>query len=332
MLPLDKTLADVHLRFGELVATLQIEEQRPASEIIEDLFTPNSDIVRVRLSSAAESDGTLPLEVGATMFQSVRDLLLAAACSAIAPRAVFARRKPDQAMSYLRNARIGQTARGSYVISVISPVAQPFIEALPGFEADSEDPFGRRVVRTLMRAANGLVAAAQVAAFAGRRNSAQQLVAHGVSANLCEALLGISGRVDDSTVDVSVAWAPTRPVLDDVSRTVRLPPELRPYLEETARVFRDQGELAGVEVVGVVRQLRRIDGSEGGRATIIGVVDGETRNVIADLDGRQHALAVKAYNERLTVSLEGTLVHRGREREIVNPRALAIIEDGDAPR
>jgi hypothetical protein len=48
--------------------------------------------------------------------------MLAAACSALEPRPLFAPRKPELAMSYINRARFGLARRGSYIMTIISPV------------------------------------------------------------------------------------------------------------------------------------------------------------------------------------------------------------------
>ena len=52
--------------------------------------------------------------------ERARDLVLAAACAAITKRAYFATRKPTKATDYLSRVRMGQTERGSYVLTIRS--------------------------------------------------------------------------------------------------------------------------------------------------------------------------------------------------------------------
>lgn len=332
MLPLDRGFSDFGRRVRELVETLEIVEQRSLPHIIEDLTTPNADIIRARLAPDANFDGTLPLDDGATVFQQVRELVLAAACAAVARKPVFAKRKPDQAMRYLREqARIGQTGRGSYVITVLSPVSPALrdkgqLSLLPGLE---EEPFPRKVVRLLAEALAATVDGARLAASSGELDPFASAVSRGVSANLCEAILGLNHGSGDRGVEFSFSWAPTRGAPPNVRNVYRLTPDAMPYLEEASRAFRRAPELEGVDVIGFVHKLQRNDEDERRRSevTIVGTADGEPRSVVATLEDDLETLAIRAYEELLKIACVGELVRDGRSYRLRNPREVRIVDD-----
>jgi hypothetical protein len=62
------------------------------------------------------------VQEGVEAVHHVRGLMMAAACTAVQPRAWFRSRKPAQAEQYLRQVRLGQTEQGSYVLTVQSRV------------------------------------------------------------------------------------------------------------------------------------------------------------------------------------------------------------------
>lgn len=197
LLPLATSFRDLAQRVRELLDTLRAEEQRPAEEIIEDLTSPHADVVRARLAPGGNLDGTLPLDSGAGVFQQMRDLMLAAACAAWSPRSVFAKRKPDRAMQFVREARIGQTRRGNYVITVLSPVPPTLTNSNARLFDDEPEPFARKAVRTLATALNATVRGIEQAAATGKLDALSNAVEAGVSANLCDAILGINRSVGD---------------------------------------------------------------------------------------------------------------------------------------
>ena len=153
LLPLDITLIDFPNRMAEALGVLEKTEHRSQFEIFEDLVITNADVIRPRLIGV-NGDGTISLEQGTAIHQEARNLMLAAACSTIEKRSLFARRKPEQAMNYLNHARFGMPQRGSYILTIISPVS-PKIAAgkdLFGKELETEVPFERKTVETLARA------------------------------------------------------------------------------------------------------------------------------------------------------------------------------------
>lgn len=122
-LPLRRSLADYTLRMEELLTTIANAERRSQLEVLRDILTTTSDLIRVRAPSREAEDGTLPLEQAVTFVERSRDMLLAAACAAIDKRAFFAKRKPQQAMEYLAHVRMGQTEQGSFVLTILSAVS-----------------------------------------------------------------------------------------------------------------------------------------------------------------------------------------------------------------
>jgi hypothetical protein len=327
LLPLSATFIDLAPRIAELLTTLEIDERRPMTEIAEDLMTPHCDVIRARLSTDTDG-GTLPIEDGAGVFARMRDLLLAAACAAISPRRVYAKRKPDRAMSYLQEARFGQTARGSYVLTVLSPVTPSLTSSHQrtlslGVE---EEPFSRQVVRTLATALSAASAGTQNAAVSGSLDAFEDAVEKGVSANLCEAIIGLSRSGGRRGLEFSFSWAPSSPEARvEAGGSRRFSPDAVPYLERVSKHFRKTGEIEEVEVFGVVHKLQHL--GDAGRVTIVGTADGEQRSIVTELRDDQHRQAVRSYDERLTIACVGELAKEGASYRLRNVRDFRILEE-----
>src|SRR6266567_8729063 len=160
LVPRRSEFADFPARIGEVLSTLEVVENRSQLEIFNDLITSNADVIRVRTHSRdGEDNGSLSLEDGVMLHEKVREMILAAACATIRKSAVYAKRKPERAMSYLRRIRLGQTERGSYVFTLISPVTPALRIEHSLFT--TEEPFERRVVETLANALNATRDAAE---------------------------------------------------------------------------------------------------------------------------------------------------------------------------
>ena len=102
---------------------LETVEDRSQLDILRDLYNSGFDVVRLAALSPNSEDGTVRIEDGVQLFERARDILLAAACATVRPQPVFHSRKPQQATEYMRKARLGQTEHGSYVLTLLSPVA-----------------------------------------------------------------------------------------------------------------------------------------------------------------------------------------------------------------
>ncbi len=169
LVPLDVTIRDFASRMADALKSLEQAEQRSQFEIYEDLIITGADVIRPRLPGI-NADGALSMEHGVIIHEQARNLMLAAACSSIEKRPLFAKRKPEQAMNYLHHAQFGIPQRGSYIMTIISPVS-PKIEAgkdLFGNDLEPEEPFERRTVKTLANALHAVEIACREVAATGK--------------------------------------------------------------------------------------------------------------------------------------------------------------------
>ena len=120
---------------AELVGILATKENRSQLEVLSDLQTAGSDVIRVRFRHASSNDGSISLDQGEALVENAREMMLAGACAAVQPKPYYLRRRPEEANRFLRGLRMGQTERGSYVLTVYSPVS-------PGLHSSQCDFFG----------------------------------------------------------------------------------------------------------------------------------------------------------------------------------------------
>jgi hypothetical protein len=149
-------------------------------------------------------------------------VLLAAASTALAPRAVLSAVTLDQAREFARRVRLGQTERSSSVLTVQSPV-RPQLDYRPGVPAEADVaavPYERRVMRTLARSLDAVRRSAVDATASGSAQSFVEAVELGVSANLCEAVAGMLDAPETQALSVRFTWSPVRPEQTDVPALV----------------------------------------------------------------------------------------------------------------
>ncbi len=325
LLPFEVDAPGYSQRIVELLSVLEQAERRSQLEILEDLSFASSDVVRTRLAGAAD-DGTISIEAGKTAYEQARALMLSAACAAVEPRALYAKRKPERAMGYLNHARFGVPKRGSYVLTIISPVSPRLAMDRNLFgEVQAEEPFERRVVRVLAQALEQAAISGRETAATGSFEPMRRAVGRGVSANLCDALVALNQCSGDRGVDFSFFWAPSRGLPDETKSAISIQADLVPILEETARMFRETGAQPDVEVVGTVHKLEH-QAEERGKVTINGTADGVARSITLELMGDEHRMAVRSYEERIPLACLGELVKEGRSWLLKNPRDLALLE------
>jgi len=325
LLPYDRTYGDYLPRLADLLGTLEVAEERSKPAIVNDLLASTVDVIRIQLQSAAYLDGTVPIEDGVRFFAHARDLLLAAACAAVQPNPVYQPRKPTQATDYMNGVRLAQTERGSYVLTMHSSVP-PRLEAngQNSLFREMEEPFERKVTLTLARALAAVRTATEGAAVSGTLQPFTDAVAHGVSANLCDALAGLGMHEATETLVIQVSWAPVRAVPANMPSLVRLNSDTVPVLREVARVFRENAPRDDFELRGVVVGLRREEGATMGHVTIAAIVDGNLRKVLVNLESNAYQHAIEAHRREQPITCSGELVREGRSYLLRNPRNLFV--------
>lgn len=336
LLPFNRELRDFGSRMSDLLQTLEVVESRKPGEprsqldILTDITNATSDLLRIRLASASIENGTLPIEQGVRVVGHARDLLLAAACATVQPRALYQTKKATQAVDYLKQVRIGQPERGSFVLTIQSEVPPRLASQDQPALLEIEEPFERRVMLTLAGAVTAARNAAQHAGATGNWQPFTDAVREGVSANLCDAIAGLAEDGGADSVGMSFSWAPGRALLHQAPDRVLISPDMIPVLREGARIFRGTAPLEDFELRGVVVKLERPEGNPSGRVTVAGVVDEHLRKVLIELPSLEYDMAIEAHRLEQPVYCEGELVREGRSYVLRNPRGFRIEAEVDA--
>ena len=313
--------------YASVVATLIDTFAKVAGQdeltVYRSLVTADRDVVRVRAAEC--DDGSVTLNAGVDLIGGARDMLLSAACSLREPQPVYRAGANREAADLLKQVRLGQTAQGSFVVTLLTSVVPPPIPALFPDPDDQNAPIERRMTRRLVEA---LTAASQAAerTAAGEEGAFGEAVANGVSANLCEALVRIIEPFP--TLDCGVSWARTRPmtVAETVVRFGRADAAL---LREAARSLRDREPQPDVRLYGFVRLLRREEADDEGTIGLVTDIDGQRQSVAAVLERLDYERAVQAHGDRALVVLAGDLERMGQRWRLLNPHLEKVIRNDD---
>lgn len=328
LIPLDQAVRDYSLRMGDILRTLASVEERSPSQIYTDLLTTCADVIRIRIDDPDLQDGTLPIEFHAQIARKARDLVLAAACAATEHRSVWHTRKPVQAVEHVKKMRIGQTERGSYIMTLISRVSPALHVKNIGTQPEIEAPFERRVIQTLATSLDHLDRAAQTAAFSGEFASFDEAVSKGVNANLCDAVVGLCGDNDPQrNLEFTFSWSAARPVEPQTPSRVRFSADRIPVIREAARVMRDRAPVGDFELEGAVVKLDRQPGQLTGRITVVGQVGGKPKRVILELSDPGYQLALEAHQLDRDLRCVGLLIRDGRSYTLQSPRDIAVDDE-----
>lgn len=328
--PLKAAARDYSRVFAMLLDDLSRLEARTPSAVLRDIKAAAADIVRLAIGSSLTRDGRIPVDAGQRVYGAARDLLLAAACSVIDPRPVFANRKPDEAMRLLERARFGQTEVGSFVLTMECAIAPRLQQTFLGVDDGPDEPFERRTCIKLAQALQGADAATRESSASGTLDPFKSRAQLGVSANLCEAVAEVIEATSADVLDASFSFAARRPLAASVPRQVVFSSDTAPILREAAARLRDETTYPETEVTGPVVKLDSTDPDRGGEVVLKAFIDGRYRSIWLALPSEPYQRAITAHGERLLVRCTGELAREGRSWVLRNARdfhALADPED-----
>ncbi|MCF7994905.1 MAG: hypothetical protein K9L88_08705 [Chromatiaceae bacterium] len=320
IIPRTDALADYASVVAQLIAILAETSGRDALALYRDLLGADRDVIRIRAAGDA-NDGSVPLVAAEGLVTHTREMLLAAACAASSPRALYRAGANREANEYLQRVRLGQTEQGSFVVKLLAPVP-PLLQ--PSFDLDwapfDDEPYERKVTRRLMEALTACNKAAERATTEGMA-AFQRAVQIGVSANLCEAVSKLIQHANQ--LEIGVTWARTRPGAQ-VQQRVRFQPSMAVVLGEAARNFRAQHSRADVELFGTIYRLKRDQNEAEGQIGLRTLVDGKIQSVQTTLDDVSYSLAVQAHEQQLPALIRGDLERTGQRWQLTNAELVSI--------
>ncbi|MFE2025284.1 hypothetical protein ACFW9V_09035 [Streptomyces hygroscopicus] len=316
LVPLERRFRDYAGRITDLVETLSSVEARRPGEVLREMALPSADWQYLRLFPPGPA-GTAPLVDLVPAFAGLRELMTAAAAAAAAPepQPVQPAQKPQRVKDFVAGVRVDQTRVGSYVIVAHTPLPGPASgqEAFLFEDMAPSEPFERLVSRRLYA---GVVCARRAAELTVANDSLDdfgQYTAAGLSANLCEALVKISGEAR-SPFSLHFAWSPDIPV-EVPTPPVGLAGPLLEALEEGAKDLKARMGRRDVVLRGTVVRLRRELSYGPGEVTVYGYLvdegDDRLRRVRMSLDAQYYDRAAAAHRAGDEVILRGDLLVRG---------------------
>ena len=306
----------------------EVTEMEPLA-VYHDLVNADRDVVRVKVPDVVEE--SLLLEQGVGLVSGARDLLLAAACSFEERRPVYRVGSNQSAMEYLRRVRLGHTEQGSFTVTLLPPVVPPFVNPMEQvvddawFSNERQEPLERRMIGHFSNVLTATTRAAEDTA-AGRPEAFAGAVSAGVSANFCEAMVGLIGPFPQ--LDVSVSWALTRPVADGRSAFSFFQDD-SPVLRAAADSFRERGVKHDMRLFGKVGRLARNEGDDDGRITMRTTVEGRIQSVSAVLSWTDYEMAIIAHQGGVALALDGDLERVGQRWHLRNPRVVDVVSLDD---
>jgi len=323
LLPLDQSLRDYPERLLDAVSALAEQEGRSPEEVARDIGLLSHNLVSVRVMHPDTDEGSIPLNDGVALIARAKDMLLAAAMAVYGKRRQFRGLHVKSARDYFECLRLGQTEVGSYVVNIIAPIGD-----VPGDAGADSEPIGQAVTHSLVSGLEALTEAADVYRGNGSLKAFEISVPRGVSANLCDAVIGLSGQRRNREFEVTVRSGPS-PIGGRSETTFRFDqPRLEAVL--TASAFLKNDYIAkNLYLIGFVRKLNRARDAEAGTATMETEFGGIERLVQIELAGNEYHDAVIAHDKKLAVACSGDVHVKSKSATMTRKGAFKIVAPND---
>ncbi|MFT2719751.1 hypothetical protein ACMT4L_07055 [Deinococcus sp. A31D244] len=311
LVPKDPSVSDFWARLNEAIEILAVAEQRSIGYVLTDVINFGADVTRIRSDSDRTQFGEIPLNDLILLCENTRNMFASAAKSEINPKAEFKSKSPDTVREYVDKLKMGQTERGSYVLTVISKLTRD-VETAHIPSALRPDPFERLVIKRLDTA---LRVVKEVVSSERRLRSDKEVfdaVSMGVSVNLCQAVINMQNAASGGIIEIGFTPSKTLSAPENTLAPVFFEARELPALENAIEKLKSSVYEDEVSLRGVVVGLEKGEGQDRGKVVIATYIEGKGRKVYAYLPVPLYFEAVKAHENNLSVRCSGHIKQVGR--------------------
>lgn len=321
--PENKNLRDYPERVRDLLFVLAEYEDRGVEDVLRDISRFFADLIRVRVVHDDVEGGTIPLEDGVLLIEKTLEILGAATLSTLSKKRYFSGSRPQVASDFISKARLGQTEVGSYIVNVIAPID------IPKQQLFKSSSFSRLVITTLARSLDAIQKVIDNSKPDNDPSAVDQAVDQGVSANLCDALIGLAGVHKSRDFSISISFSKSEPTELGIESNFSFTSSSVPTLERTSEYLKANYVIKNLRILGMVTKLDRDAAEDNGKVTVTAFVDEKNRNVTFELSGDDYLEAIHAHESKRQVECYGDIHISPKSAKLVNTHGFRVIGNGD---
>jgi hypothetical protein len=326
-IPVNRSFRDYLTRLNE--ALIEVEKQfgeRARPFMLQLLAGPTDELFFAE--EAPTIHGSIPWRIGEKLQDTAREALRAAARSSRDHLPHFGHKGDGLARRYIDGVRMGQTERGSYIITALVPVgrqADPTVQTLPGFEDVPEfrDYFFRNITTNLMQASEAAVEAAGAFNETESFETFVEAVDYGVSSELVQALAKLAKGGE--AAEISAQWSPWTLEPENTPRRVEITPDHVAAFNVAAIRFREQTSVTTVTVRGIVTGLDRPRFGQDGISALDVLSGTQARRLRVRLSRDQYEEAIEAHRAGDVLQVTGEQSRAGNFFWLYNARDIQVV-------
>lgn len=321
-----------------IVAQLADIEERSWGRTFRAIKYRLFDVTYFRAANDGRIIDAIPINDASRIITDAKNMLRASATTARRERAEIAGSYSALGDAVIRDTLMGHTERGSYVIPIMVPIAepeepdihQPQIDSdldIPVFHKTQPEPFERRVMRTFAQSLLALNEIVVTPATEPTNNSVHELVYRGVSREFCSALSSILSQRSVAEVETRLEWGSAVQAPGSIPDSIVIAADAADLIDQTAQKLRQNRLSVPRTLTGPIVQLR-CDSGEYGDVSISTVYRGKQAEIDVRLPIERYEEAWVWHRAGRAVLVQGT-VERGprRKSQILNPTRFHPLDE-----
>jgi hypothetical protein len=318
--PVDHTVRGYLQKLTEAIDVIALFEKRSALLVFKEVSNFSVDLVTIRVIHHDVEGGSIPLEDGVLLIEKSKELLVASTLSTFKKKKYFLGSRSGNVQEFISQMRLGQTEVGSFVVNLMSPIT---------FFGDNQEDadktsLTRSVTTNLAKSLNAISAAIEEYSADESLLHFDGAISDGVSANLCDALVGLSGSSEERSFEISIQLAGVEEDNQSLSIKHFFEPKQLPFIKQASEYYKGNFVLKNFTVFGLVTNMKHINGDDFGELTVSANVHDSMKSVKFQLGLDNYWMGVHAHESRSYVSCIGDLIVTPRSATLADPSEFSV--------
>lgn len=306
LIPCDQSFADFNERIFDAIDSLAKFENKVLDDIISDLLSIGSDVLRLRISGNNVQRGIISFLEEMSIKEGLKKILSSVACQILDPKPFYKKLHRLEAEQLMRHCKIGQPENGSFIIKFYFPALDANFTSKTSNE--NEKPFARRVAEQLMISLQDLVDFIENKKLSNSPSS-------NFNANFCFGLVEMKPSESLIDLDFQVSWSKEVSIDRSIPTHVKIQDNYIPKISKIGEHLKPQQEIMQSDFIGKITGLHGSENEEGkvdGDITLALLVDEESKKAKAYLDAAFYSQACDAHKNGKYVQISGVLREKPR--------------------
>ncbi|PKQ75412.1 hypothetical protein CJP16_14975 [Aeromonas sobria] len=308
-------------RVIDAINELAIFENRDPHHILKEIENFFSDSVKIRVIHSDVEEGTIPIDDGVLLIEKSRDLLTATTLSTFSKKSYFTGQRNAEAKNFIKQLRLGQTEVGSFIVNLIAPISDTINTQVEQDKMSITRAITNNLSRSLVAIGSGLESYKRTESIF----EFESVVNNGVSANLCDALIGLTGITRSRSFTINICRAGVELDTQELPTEFKFSPEQVPLLELASAFYKGNYVIKAYEAFGLVSKMTHLFEDDFGEITVRSSIHGIEKNVTIQLKLAEYWQAVHAHENAELISCSGVLHVTAKSAKLLEPSNFKVI-------